>query len=925
MRLINLILKGNKNKTKNCFFGLQTISILFEITYLQIVVKFLMNKITFFRIILVFFCFLKMEASFSQILISGQLSEKSTKIPIQNANITIKKINSKAILFFGFSDKKGNFLIESNIDSDSVQLHIGIMGYAPLVLNLLNYSQRLDLQLEQAVIELKELNIKQEPIRKFGDTLSYAIGEFKDKNDRVLADVLKRLPGIEVEPNGRILYQGEPINKYYIEGLDLLNGRYKLANDNLNIDAVQSVEVLENHQPIRMLDSTVFSDKAAINIRLKKAVTNSGQINLGLGSTPLLWDINLTPMLFSKKLQMISTFQGNNTGKNSSSQLMQLTPGTVFSDLEARNSDWVGIQQLSSPAFKEIRWLDNNVKIGSMNFLKKLKDGLELRFISDFSSDIQLQNGSTKTTFFDSDKENIQLLETKRNRLGFNSSKTSLTIQKNTNDRYLKNSLKINGIWNNQLGNIIGVNGGLKQQTKLPVFIISNSYQDFFKINKTILTLNSSSGFENVNQSLSISPSIFIELFGLSKATESVQQNVQKDKMFTQNSIQFIKKVKKISVETSVGFDLNKEILRSGIALDFPNERTVLGQDFNNNLKWSEQKYYVKLINRLNHQEWKIAITTPISFNSFFALDGDFKKQQTLKTFVFEPRISLNREIKNFWTFNINMGKSNRFGDINQMYFGYILNNYRDIKRFNAPVLQSVNYSGNIGLNYRNPVKSTFGSVSFANGKTISNLIYTNIINTNGSIERNALEKNNEGFSQNWNGRIGKYFRIIKTTFTVRNSVFSQKGVQVINENETLVKTQGMKPSIDVTSTLSPWFSFYYNYSFSSFRNKVGREIRPNVVQESQFLNLNCFTKNNFNFSVNNEIYINNFNNQKNIFTDFSLRKTIGKRKIDLEANYTNIFNSNTLLTVSSGTFSYIETAYLLRPRQAVFKIRFSY
>jgi hypothetical protein len=84
------------------------------------------------------------------------------------------------------------------------------------------------------------------------------VNSFSKEQDRSIGDVLKRMPGIEVLPDGKILYQGKAINKYYIEGLDLLEGKYNLANDNLPYQEVSQVQILENHQPIKTLDSLQF-------------------------------------------------------------------------------------------------------------------------------------------------------------------------------------------------------------------------------------------------------------------------------------------------------------------------------------------------------------------------------------------------------------------------------------------------------------------------------------------------------------------------------------------------------------------------------------------------------------------------------------------------------------------------------------------
>ncbi|MDP1813088.1 MAG: carboxypeptidase-like regulatory domain-containing protein [Leadbetterella sp.] len=878
-------------------------------------------SITYFLSILIF------SNCVGQVVISGQILDSSTNSIVQNATILIKNYNSKKIEQYAFSDKNGEFKISLLSSIDSLTLEVRCLGYNPLILTKKNNSQILKLLLTQSIFELKEIIIEQEPIRKRGDTLVYSMGTFKDKNDRVIADVLKRLPGIEVEPNGRILYQGEPINKYYIEGLDLLNGRYKLANDNLNVDAVQSVEILENHQPIRMLDSLVFSEKAALNIRLKKKYSNTGQITAGAGIFPFLWDENITPMVFSKSFQMIGTLQANNVGKNIFNQTMQLTPGSSGSFNVGGNQkkEWVGIQRLSNPSFTESRWLDNNAKMGSLNILKKLKSGFEFRMTTDFYSDIQFQNGYTKSTFFKPETENVELVENKQNRLGFNSHKAELTIQKNTKAKYLKNSLKINTYWDNQLGQINGASGFITQKSQLPNFSVSNGFSDFIRIKKNILTLNSSILFEKTPQNLSVSPGSFIGLFNNGFDYERINQNVLVTKVTTENSVQTIRKILKISIESHLGFSIDRENLTSNISIDNFKDKTQVGDAFSNNLKWKNDKMFFKPILRYNIKNWKMSMNLPLTFNMIKAEDEILGKNLNLNKFVFEPKLSFYNEFKNFWNTNISINKSNRFSDINQIYFGYLLTNYREIKRYNAPIQQIVNYTGSVSLNYRNPINNIFGGISYFKTYSTNNIIFSNSINSNGSIEINALESNNISNTQSINGRIGKYIREIKTTASLKNSIIKQTGFQIINEKLSEVETFSIRPNFEINSNFSKWGGLVYSYNFSSFNNKIEKEAKPNANQQSHFLKLNLSSENNLFLSLNNEYYINNFNQQKNIFSDLILRKSIGKRKIDLELNWINIFNRKEIITINPGTFSYVETSYILRPSQGIFKVRFSY
>jgi hypothetical protein len=92
---------------------------------------------------------------------------------------------------------------------------------------------------------------------------------FAQPQDRSIADVMSKMPGLEIKPNGQIEYNGMAINKFYIEGLDLMGNKYALASNNLNRRHVKSVEILKNHQPIAALRGKSFSEQAAINLVLE--------------------------------------------------------------------------------------------------------------------------------------------------------------------------------------------------------------------------------------------------------------------------------------------------------------------------------------------------------------------------------------------------------------------------------------------------------------------------------------------------------------------------------------------------------------------------------------------------------------------------------------------------------------------------------
>ncbi len=339
------------------------------------------------------------SAGYSQKEISGQVFGKEQE-SLSGATVMISKDSVSSILAYGISDGNGKFKIAVKSELDSLFLKVSYIGFGTFKKTIQNKTQTLEVKLSPSSESLKEVLVKSEILQQRGDTLSFSVAAFKDKNDRVIGDILKKLPGIDIRPNGQIYYKDEPIQKYYIEGLDLLEGRYNLANNNLSAQAVSKVEIMENHQPIKVLDSLEFSERASINIKLKKDITFSGTATAGIGAAPLLWEANVTPMIFTKKRQAIVTYQSNNTGNDVSGEISDFSIKYAGENFDIDNTDWLSIQNVSEPPFSSERWLDNNVHLGSVNILKRVKEDLDLKLNISYLNDYQQQDGSTQTRYF---------------------------------------------------------------------------------------------------------------------------------------------------------------------------------------------------------------------------------------------------------------------------------------------------------------------------------------------------------------------------------------------------------------------------------------------------------------------------------------------------------------------------------------------
>ena len=128
---------------------------------------------------------------------------------------------------FKVADREGQ--ISLSVRQEDV-LTFSLIGYGKRKISVNNIqgqaNQPIIVLLSPKQVQLKEVIVKLPPIRKQGDTLVYNVGSFLQKGDRHLEDVLKKLPGIKVAENGSVSYQGRAINRFYIEGQDLMGDNY---------------------------------------------------------------------------------------------------------------------------------------------------------------------------------------------------------------------------------------------------------------------------------------------------------------------------------------------------------------------------------------------------------------------------------------------------------------------------------------------------------------------------------------------------------------------------------------------------------------------------------------------------------------------------------------------------------------------------
>ncbi|OYQ47432.1 hypothetical protein CHU92_01050 [Flavobacterium cyanobacteriorum] len=872
---------------------------------------------------ILFFCCICSLTGFGQTVVSGTVTN-SKGIPLPDINIFISPETGNDIIAYDVTDEKGNYRLEFTTPDEELKINVTGIGYSTTVEAIKNKNQVKKFILGQADFVLQEVVIESKPIVKKGDTINYNVSSFSKEQDRSISDVLKRIPGLEVRTDGKIYYQGKPINKYYIEGLDLLEGRYSLANENLSHKEVSKIQVLENHQPVKVLDSLVFSDNAALNIKLKNNYSFSGQAVAGTGFIPLLWEVNATPMLFTKQSQSLLSYQANNTGNNIAAQLQNLTIDNLQNTLGNNNfkTDWVSIQQLATPPLTDKRWLGNNVNIISLNHLQKLKHNYQLKMAASYLNDYQRQKGYTKTLFI-TPTESISLTEEKQNFLYNNSMQATITLLKNAEKNYFSNHLDFEGFWEGQYGHAMSNNEDVAQRVNNHYYKITNNFKTIFPLGKQLLTLQAYAFYSQTPQSLHVEPGQFTGILNGNNPYRQLSQHINLQQAGSDTSISFTKGINALSLETQLGFRQENQHLQSHITTT---GNTVLDNNFANDLKWLSTKGYLQFSTQIKTESIRVSITAPFNFYTISLRDRLFNSSTALRWLTFEPRISTIYNINNSWSWSSSVNISNHFGNINEIHYGYLLHDYRSISRRDTPLPESLEQVYTTGINYRNPEAACFATVSYTYNNALNNLLYQTEVFDTGATQFQALLRENHRQNHNINARVNKNFLPLKTNIILTANYGISQSEQILNNIITPVQNHSWGFGTKIDADILTWLNLESQSGWIFSKNRVQANQNPTIIQQNHLINLNFYISDNQYFAFKNEYIANNLFSEtlQYVFSDITYRYSLKNKKIDFDLQINNLFNTTTFRTIEVSNFSYVETAFSLRPRQVIAKIRFT-
>lgn len=212
----------------------------------------------------------------SGVNVTGSVVEQGSDTPIEQATVRLLNVKDSAMVRGVVSARNGSFTLK-NVKKGSYLLHITFIGYDPLYQplqitgkkNPVNVGK---LELSDGAIELGEAVVigKAPEVTVRNDTVEYNADSYKVTKGSVLEDLLKKMPGVEVDSEGKITVNGKEVKKVMVDGKEFFSDDPKVASKNLPAKMIDKLQVLDKKSD--MAQMTGFDDgeeETVINLTVK--------------------------------------------------------------------------------------------------------------------------------------------------------------------------------------------------------------------------------------------------------------------------------------------------------------------------------------------------------------------------------------------------------------------------------------------------------------------------------------------------------------------------------------------------------------------------------------------------------------------------------------------------------------------------------
>lgn len=810
------------------------------------------------------FLLLFTQLCFSQgSIVKGRVINGESDEPIEGVICKVYDSTDEMITY-ALSTKSGEVLIKS--DETPAYIIFSYLGFQNERVEYISFIKSKEVKLFSKAIEIEEIVIKSQAITQEGDTLNYSVTPFKGKEDRYLKDVLKKLPGITVNTTGAITYQGKPINKFYMEGLDLLGNQYTIASNNLPIDAVQSVQVIENNQHIKTLKGVEFSENAALNIKFKDEYKQKpfGEVKTAFGGSPLLSSNKVFATLIAKNSQTLVTAKSDNTGVNIEVDTREQIDFTDLFSFDMPLKQYIGNTSIRRIPMDEKRYLFNETYLGSINHLKKLAKEATLRFKVDITKDHKQQDSYYISNYDLMNGEVLTLNEDRNVALSNTRLNASVNYEKNSTAVYFKNELKTIFNWQRSNESLLQGLDQFTNHVKQDNVTIQNRFAYIFGTDDNKYTIDAFIKYVDQPERMTLNT-----LKGTDKASSMDRQKVDNKHLLFKAQSGKTMRVWSNPLSFNVELYYNNDELKTRLETDkkysfldqYLHDNSVRFKKYGTTLTTS-YTYYLK--------EGNLRINIPLKYEQHSVFDRIGVENEEKGNFLITPSVSFNYNLNQLWKFNANTSYTESVSQIDNYYQGVVMATYRDFMTYgNLPQkYKSMRYE--VGLDHRNLLTSVFFNLNIGYQPSKINVANQGYYDKDYTWS-NKVAQDIKMDKLYLNTRVSKLFSELKTTLALSTSyeyyksdIWQQNTLFTNYSNQWTVGFEAFVKKLD-------WMSIQYIISDNIFWENNQFRNTDKLHNITQQVNLSFFTLKNVQLQLSGEHNYNDMGGKesyKNFFID---------------------------------------------------------
>ena len=813
---------------------------------------------------------------------------------IAKANVVARTVEKK-IAAYAVTDSKGSFRLAIPEGKKAATVTVTFMGYEKKVIPAEQMANGMKIVMTEGMMELKTVSVRPAMVRENGDTLTYSVNKFKHFQDRSIADVIKKMPGLEVLPNGTVLYQGETISEFKIEGLNLMGSQYGIANNNIPAEKVKSVQVLRNHQPVKSLRGIKFNDKAALNIVLNddaKAIwVATAKLSGGI-STPkdenaeALYDPRVMAMRFNKTFQTLMMYKSNNIGDDIGGEVRNILsrkrdtkpyggiinlPGISIHDLEGR------------------QYTFNDSHLFAGNWLWMLNKDTQLRIQSSALLEKESLTRQTNTKYLNIEGMPV-IIEDQNTTNKRKEVKGEVTYEYNSDKTYVRSNTRGYTDWNEGSG-LISVNGRETRQAVKPHKRFVSEDLEYSHTTKKGNVVN----FASLTQ-YNYQPG---QLLTIGDNT----QRVTLQYFNTENYTKFGLKLGKLYLDNTAGIKYDRQEIRA--SLD-----TIPNAPETENIYQATTAYWAPSL-KLNLRDHYLTFSSAVKYTHH-----TYKQSKSDNVWA-EPHVTWKWQMTSLSELNMNAGLSASPRTAAAIYDTPIFTSYRSQTQNRGET--DITYRQSVGMSYKfiHPFKGIFFIIMPSIMRTTGNMLYATDMKNN-IYTRVATDKEYSSTSLTLNTEFSKSFYWAMSNITVKGNAMKSDYSMLVGDdiNDCEMFSYGFELSASMKPIPQLSIEGRTKFHASKQKNKDNKLIEMSAVKTWQHkLSVYVFPYKNWMIGLKNTVFHSNEENAPtNSFFDVSVGYKAKRWEIELKAN--NIIGTSVYERRYISTTAQIFAATRLRPRE---------